>query len=39
MNTKTPQLTCADFEYLPEQKLLVIPTLYDNRVMTYRFEM
>ncbi len=37
LNTKTPQLFCADLEYIPEQKLLVIPTLYDNRIMTYRF--
>jgi sugar lactone lactonase YvrE len=36
LNTKTPQLFCADLEYIPEQKLLVIPTLYDNRLMTYR---
>jgi hypothetical protein len=36
LNTKTPQLFCADLEYIPEQKLLVIPTLYDNRIMTYR---
>jgi sugar lactone lactonase YvrE len=37
LNTKTPQLFCADFEYIPEQNLLVIPTLFDNRIMTYRF--
>lgn len=36
LNTKTPQLFCADLEYIPEQKLLVIPTLYDNRLMAYR---
>jgi len=36
LNTKTPQLFCADLEYIPEQKLLVIPTLFDNRLMTYR---
>jgi hypothetical protein len=36
LNTTTPQLFCADLEYIPEQKLLVIPTLYDNRIMTYR---
>jgi sugar lactone lactonase YvrE len=36
LNTKTPQLFCADFEYIPEQNLLVIPTLFDNRLMTYR---
>jgi sugar lactone lactonase YvrE len=35
LNTKTPQLLCADLEYIPEQKLLIIPTLYDNRLMTY----
>lgn len=38
LNTKTPQLFCADFEFIPEQNLLVIPTLFDNRIMTYRFK-
>jgi sugar lactone lactonase YvrE len=38
LDTTVPQRLCADFEYIIEKKLLVIPTLYDNRVMTYRFE-
>jgi sugar lactone lactonase YvrE len=36
LNTKTPQLFCADLEYIPEQRLLIIPSLYDNRLVTYR---
>ena len=26
----------ADFEYLPEEKLVVIPTFFDNRVRAVR---
>ncbi len=27
----------ADFEYIPEEKMLVFPTLADNRLLGYRF--
>lgn len=37
LNTTTPQLFCADLEYIIDQNLLVIPTLYDNRIMTYKW--
>jgi len=36
LDTTAPQRLCADFEYIIEKNLLVIPTLYDNRIMTYR---
>ncbi len=36
LNTKTPGMFCADLEYIPEQRLLVIPSLYDNRIVAYR---
>jgi sugar lactone lactonase YvrE len=36
LNTKAPQRFCADFEYIPERHLLIIPSLFDNRIVTYR---
>lgn len=36
LNTKTPQRFCADFEYIPERHLLIIPSLFDNRIVAYR---
>jgi DNA-binding beta-propeller fold protein YncE len=36
LNTKVPQKFCADFEYIIDKKLLIIPTLNDNRIMTYQ---
>ena len=35
LNTESRQINIADFEFIPEKKLLVIPTLEDNRVMVY----
>ena len=37
LNTKSRQITLADFEYIPEKNLVVIPTFTDNRVMLYKF--
>jgi sugar lactone lactonase YvrE len=39
LNTSAPQRFCADFEYVRELKLLVIPTLYDNRVIAYHADL
>jgi len=39
LNTTAPQYFCADFEYIPESGLLIIPTLFDNRIMAYRLEL
>jgi len=36
LDTTAPQRLCADFDYIIERNLLVIPTLYDNRIMTYK---
>jgi len=38
LNTKAPQRFCADFEYIPERRLLIIPSLFDNRIVTYQIE-
>jgi sugar lactone lactonase YvrE len=37
LDTTTPQLFCADLEYIIDKSLLVIPTLFDNRIMTYKW--
>jgi len=36
LDTRASGKSCADFEYIPEKKLLVIPTLTDNRIMTFK---
>lgn len=38
LNTKVPQRFCADFEFIKEKKLLIIPSLFDNRLRTYRID-
>jgi len=38
LNTKTPKINHADFEYIPGKKVLVIPTFYDNRLMMYQIK-
>ena len=37
LDTRTPQRYCADFEYIQEKNLLIIPTLNDNRLVVYKF--
>jgi len=36
MDTTVPGYYSADFEYIPEKDLLIIPTFFENRVMAYR---
>jgi sugar lactone lactonase YvrE len=38
LNTKSRQINIADFEYIPEKKILVIPTFTDNRLMMYEIK-
>ncbi len=38
LNRTAPGLFCADLAFVPEKGLLVIPSLYDNRVTAYRVE-
>ncbi len=38
LDTLPEQINAADFEYIREQNLLLIPTFVDNRVMAYRLE-
>jgi len=39
LNSKTPKINLADFEYIKEKKMLVIPTFYDNRLMMYQYKL
>lgn len=32
---KRANINCADFEYIPEQSLLIVPTYYDNSLEVY----
>ncbi len=36
LNSMDAKLTLADFAFIPEKNLLVVPTLYGNRVLAYR---
>jgi len=38
LNRTAPGIFCADFEFVPETGLLVIPSLYDNRLSAYRVQ-
>jgi DNA-binding beta-propeller fold protein YncE len=39
LNTQEAAINIADFEYIPEKKLLVIPTLAGNEVFAYLLEL
>jgi sugar lactone lactonase YvrE len=38
MNTTSSGAYCADFEYIADKQLLVVPGLYDNMLTAYRVE-
>lgn len=38
LNTKSRQINLADFDYVPDKGLLIIPTLEDNRLMMYKIK-
>jgi len=38
LNRKTPQKFCADFEYIKERKLLLVPSLFNNEITAYKFK-
>ncbi len=37
-DTTDQKINAADFEYLPEKNLLIVPTFYDNRLVAYTVE-
>ena len=38
LNTANSNINSADIEFIPEKKLLLIPTFFDNRVIAYLLE-
>lgn len=38
LDTTEDKINAADIEYIPERKMLLIPTFFDNRVMAYQVE-
>jgi hypothetical protein len=38
LNTKSRQISIADFEYIPVKKLLIIPTMTDNKLIAYKIK-
>ena len=36
LDTSVPEINIADFEYIPEKDLIIIPTFFDRRVTCYR---
>jgi sugar lactone lactonase YvrE len=36
LNTKAEKGNCADLAYIPEEKLLILPTFYKHHVICYR---
>ena len=39
LDRRGPRQFTADFEYIPEKGLLIVPSLYDNRLTAYRLTM
>jgi len=35
LNTKVPKHFCANFEYIPEKHLIIVPGLFDNRITAF----
>ena len=38
MDTAASKMNAADFEYLPDEELLIVPTFFDNRLVAYHVE-
>jgi DNA-binding beta-propeller fold protein YncE len=38
MDLSSQKMNAADIEYVPEQKLLLVPTFFDNRVVAFKLE-
>jgi sugar lactone lactonase YvrE len=37
MNTKDQNIPCADFEYIKDEKMVIVPTLWNNKLYAYRY--
>lgn len=38
LDTSADKVSSADIDYVPEKKLLIVPTFFDNRVMAYEVQ-
>jgi len=38
MDTTEEKINAADFEYIAERRVLIIPTFYDNRIVAYKVD-
>ena len=38
LNRTAPNIFCADFEFIASKNLLIVPSLYDNRITAYTLE-
>jgi sugar lactone lactonase YvrE len=38
LNTRVQEVKCADFEYIAEKKMILVPALSTNRVIGYQFQ-
>ena len=38
VDTTASQTYCADLDYDPESKLILVPTLYGNRLIAYEID-
>jgi len=38
LNTESTGLHCTDFEYISDLDMLVVPSLYDNKLIAYKFK-
>lgn len=38
MNTKEQNIPCADFEYIKNEKMVIIPTLWNNKLYGYKYK-
>ncbi len=38
MDTSAQKINAADFEYIPEKNLVIIPTFFDNRLVAYQLQ-
>jgi sugar lactone lactonase YvrE len=38
LDTSTPGIFSADFEYIRDKKMLIIPTFFNNNITAYRFD-
>ena len=36
LDTTNKKINAADLEYIPDKRLIIIPTFFDNRVVAYK---